>query len=664
MLQQGYIKCLTIQRRFLRYIAWGFLFLLLFSFFLYFGRNILLDYFVSREVSRLETERGVSVRYGDIRLNGLREVQIDRLVVWPEGADTLLVVRSASVGFRLRDLLLGDLDISELRCSSLRLTAVRHGGHANYDFLFRKASAPAAPAERDFGRQADRLLSLLFRVLPEKAVLDDVLLSYVRDSSRLELSLPRFREEDGHFREEFRLLADGQHFRWMMEGELIPEERRADVWLRGVEGAPVRMPGLARWDTDVAFGSLRFSLEEERRRGITSLRGRAEVEQLRVDNRLLAPTSVSLRHAALEYEAGIGKDYVELSDRSAVEFNGFDFHPSVRVQKPAGGEWKIRMGVDKPFFPAQQFFDALPDGLFHTLSDLQCKGEWQYHFLFDADFAQLDSLILESQLTARGFSITDYGTSGLPKLNEDFLYTAYEDDRPVRSFRVGPLHPGFLPLDSIPELLQQAVMQSEDGSFYSHLGFRPDALRQALIHDLRLGRFARGGSTISMQLVKNVYLNRHKNLLRKLEEAILTWLIEHGRISSKRRMYEVYLNICEWGPGVYGIREATHFYFSKEPSALTPSEAIYLASIVPRPKRYRWVFSEDGRLSPRLEGYFRQIAGLLAARGVLTEEQASAVSTEAVRLTGDAAKIFETHPSDSVEVGEDLLPDMLPEERE
>ena len=116
--------------------------------------------------------------------------------------------------------------------------------------------------------------------------------------------------------------------------------------------------------------------------------------------------------------------------------------------------------------------------------------------------------------------------------------------------------------------MQTAVLQSEDGGFFYHQGFLPDAIQEAMAYDLKKRRFARGGSTISMQLVKNVFLNRNKNIARKLEEALIVWLIETNRLTSKARMFEVYLNIAEWGPMVYGIREAADFYFSKRPSRL------------------------------------------------------------------------------------------------
>ena len=184
-------------------------------------------------------------------------------------------------------------------------------------------------------------------------------------------------------------------------------------------------------------------------------------------------------------------------------------------------------------------------------------------------------------------------------------------------------------------------MQSEDGAFFYHQGFLPDAMREALIHDLKVRKFARGGSTISMQLVKNVFLNRNKNIARKLEEALIVWLIETERLTSKARMYEVYLNIAEWGPMIYGIQEAAKFYFDKRPSQLTAEECIYLASIIPKPKHFRSSFTEDGKLRENQESYFRLIAERLVKKGIISEAQAEQIRIGNLELKGEAEKLFD-----------------------
>lgn len=630
---------------------------------LYLSRNRLLEHFASSRIERFERERGVSVDYAALRLEGLGDVVVERLTVVPEGADTLLSLGYASVSLDWWSLLFGEPDVREVCCRGLRLTAVKSGAEANYSFLFGGGGTSSVPARRDYGQQADRLLGLLFRLLPERAEVEDLQVSYERDGRLLGVRLPRFREEEGNFSEEAEIFTHGGRWRWTVEGHLLPSRRSLGLDLGGSGGAAVYVPGLRQWDTQVSFRSLSLRLDESRSGGVTRLKGRLDFDSLTVDNRSLAPVPVWMRQLAVDCDAAVGADYAELADGSSFSFNGFSFSPSIRVQKPAGEDWKVRLAVEQPFFPAQQFFDALPAALFESLAGIRTEGKLAWHFLLDADFDRLDSLRLESSVRTEGFRIVDFGASDLLKLNREFLYTAYEGGIPVCTFPVGPSHPGYLPLDSIPEVLQQAVMQSEDGSFYGHEGFRLEALRLALVHDLRLRRFARGGSTISMQLVKNVFLNRNKNLFRKLEEAVLTWLIESQNLSSKRRMYEVYLNICEWGPGVYGVREAAGFYFSKRDlRQLTPSEAVFLAALVPRPKRYRGLLVEGGRVSPKLEGYFRLIGRLLAARGVISEEEAAQVSPAQVVVTGPAVQGLDAGAADSLAVRLDFsdFPEELP----
>lgn len=282
----------------------------------------------------------------------------------------------------------------------------------------------------------------------------------------------------------------------------------------------------------------------------------------------------------------------------------------------------------------------MPHGLFENLEGIRVAGNLSYDFGLDADLACPDSLQFHSDLRPEHFRILGYGATNLSKMSEEFEYTAYEDEVPVRTFPVGPSWNHFLPLDSVPQLMRMAVLQSEDGGFFYHQGFLPDAIRQAMAYDLKARRFARGGSTISMQLVKNVFLNRRKNIARKLEEALIVWLIEQNRLTSKERMFEVYLNIAEWGPRIYGLLEASEFYFGKRPSQLTLEECIYLASIIPKPKHFRSSFDASGRLKENQEGHFRLVARRMAAKGVISEEAAEGIDLSRVVLTGEAGKCF------------------------
>jgi monofunctional glycosyltransferase len=142
----------------------------------------------------------------------------------------------------------------------------------------------------------------------------------------------------------------------------------------------------------------------------------------------------------------------------------------------------------------------------------------------------------------------------------------------------------WVPLSGISPYAIKAVVIAEDDKFWSHDGFDFEAIHKAIEKDLQKKRFKAGGSTISQQLVKNLYLSPAKNPVRKLKEAILAWRLE--RNLSKRQIIELYMNVVEWGDGIFGIEAASRHYFGKGAGALTAREAAALAVVLPNPLRY------------------------------------------------------------------------------
>jgi len=144
----------------------------------------------------------------------------------------------------------------------------------------------------------------------------------------------------------------------------------------------------------------------------------------------------------------------------------------------------------------------------------------------------------------------------------------------------------WVPLSQISPYIIKAVLIAEDDKFWRHEGFDYVAIRKALEKDIRKKKFKLGGSTITQQLVKNLYLSPVKNPVRKMREAIITWRIE--RILSKKRILELYLNVVEWGDyGTFGIEAASRHYYGKPASALNAQEASQLAAVLPNPRKYR-----------------------------------------------------------------------------
>jgi monofunctional biosynthetic peptidoglycan transglycosylase len=158
----------------------------------------------------------------------------------------------------------------------------------------------------------------------------------------------------------------------------------------------------------------------------------------------------------------------------------------------------------------------------------------------------------------------------------------------------------WVPLNKVSPTLIKAVLIAEDGNFWKHEGFDFEAIESAIEKNVKAGEFRFGASTISQQLAKNLYLSPSKNPMRKLKEAILTWRIE--RTLSKRRILEIYVNIAEWGDGIFGIEEAARHYYGVSAAQLTATQSSRLAAVLPNPIRYqptgssRFVRSRAGRI--------------------------------------------------------------------
>jgi monofunctional biosynthetic peptidoglycan transglycosylase len=171
----------------------------------------------------------------------------------------------------------------------------------------------------------------------------------------------------------------------------------------------------------------------------------------------------------------------------------------------------------------------------------------------------------------------------------------------------------WVPLSQISPYAIKAVIIAEDDKFWSHEGFDYEAIQKAIEKDIKKKKFAIGGSTISQQLAKNLYLSPSKNPIRKIKEAIITWRMENNL--SKKRIIELYMNVAEWGDGLFGIEAAARRYFGKPASALTAREAARLASVLPNPRK----FNPTGT-SKYVEHRSERIYQIMVRRGIVVQE--------------------------------------------
>jgi len=239
----------------------------------------------------------------------------------------------------------------------------------------------------------------------------------------------------------------------------------------------------------------------------------------------------------------------------------------------------------------------------------------------------------------------------IQRLRGPFVHEAVASDGRRFRISVSPESPSFMALPDVPPLFLRALLLSEDADFYGHNGFELSEMPVALATNWRRGTIARGASTITQQLAKNLFLSREKSISRKLQELALTMLLESTL--GKQRILEIYLNVIEWGPGIYGLRSASAHYFGKEPVDLTTKELAFLVALIPGPIKYQISFA-SGTLSPSFEQLVNGVLAKLRSVDAITEEEYQAALAEQLH-PGDPGPnpppSEDTAPDDAVQGG-------------
>jgi len=260
-------------------------------------------------------------------------------------------------------------------------------------------------------------------------------------------------------------------------------------------------------------------------------------------------------------------------------------------------------------FPEQdcgELFRAIPRELVPHLSEAVFEGSLWFRGAFTVDLRDVRKTI-EVDLTGdwercRAVSLG-------PKIRvdalrrEDFVHRVVVKGEDL-GVAVGPGTGDFTRLHRIPKYVQAAAWGTEDLAFFKHQGFKLSLIRRALILFLERGYFAYGGSTVSQQLVKNLFLYRAKTLSRKLEEAVITWHME--RTLTKNRILELYLNCIEFGPKIWGITKAAEIYFGKRPDELTPLEGAFIMANKPDPP-YGYYMYRRGKVNDRWKKKLKRV---------------------------------------------------------
>ncbi|OOQ61365.1 biosynthetic peptidoglycan transglycosylase [Mucilaginibacter pedocola] len=597
----------------------------------YSKREAILQSAISKAKAKAKKDYNLDVKIGSATFTGLATVAFTDISVVPFQRDSLLSVKTFSVSVKLMPLIFGNIKLGDVVLQNGHLNLTNKNGVKNFDFLFKKKKDTTQTSHKlDLAELSDNLINQVLYKIPDNLSLNNFLASATDDSTRITMLAKTAVIDDGELKSTI-LVNDGTaSSTWHFDGIMHPSDKDIDVRLYA-DGKKVELPIIEKkFHVKLNFDTLDTKLTKvERNDGETQIFTSCSVRNLLVNHAGLSAKDIIVPSGAIDANIFVGSNYLALDSSSVIHLKKIKANPYFKytLNPVKIYEAKIHTG----WMNAQDVFDSFPIGLFESLEGMQVAGKLNYNLNFYMNKDDIDNLVFDSRLDNDGFRIVKFGKTDFEKLNKTFVYTPYEYGKPMAPHTIGPENPEFTPLEQISPDLRNAVMTAEDPSFYRNKGFVDEAIRKSLATDFKTKKFTRGGSTISMQLIKNAFLVRSKTLSRKIEEILIVWIIENTRLMSKNRMLEVYFNIIEWGRNIYGISEASHYYFGKSPAELTLGESIFLASIVPNPKAGLYAFQGDGSLRPGLHGYFNLIGRLMAGKG-LTQRDTNAYGFYTVRL--------------------------------
>ncbi|QPH38109.1 transglycosylase domain-containing protein [Pedobacter endophyticus] len=596
----------------------------------YSKREALLKKMVAKAIAKADRDYGLEVKIGTAGFTGLSTVKMTAISVVPKERDTLSHIGELSVGVKLFPLLFGNVKLSEVKMKDGFVSIVLKDSTTNIDFILKrkKKDSTENSGKSNLSEIASNLLNQVLYKIPDDLDVKNLVFK-LNDNDTAKLNFATVATIDGGDLKSTINVNEGEAT-WHVDGYVDPGSKQLK-FTAYADGKKLELPYLNnKLHAKISFDTLETELKNAGYSGDDyKISGSWSVKNMLLNQPRIASNDIIVKNAKLDAVVLVGPNYVALDSSSTAYLKNAEIHPYVKYTLGKNKIYELKVNADEQ--DAQAVLDAFPQGLFESLDGLKVAGKVKYNLNFYLDTAIPDSVRFSSTLTPVNFKILRWGKTNLQKINAPFVYTPYEYGKPMRDITIGPSNPNFTPLSSISKNFINAVLTAEDPSFYTHNGFVEESIRKSIAVNFKEKKFKRGGSTISMQLVKNVYLSRQKTLARKAEEILIVWLIEHNHLVSKQRMLEVYFNIMELGQNIYGIGEASRYYFGKRPADLTIGDGLFLASIVPKPKASMYKFMADGSLKPYMFNYFRFMGNIMARRG-LTPADTSGYGFYNVRL--------------------------------
>lgn len=621
---------------------------------LYYFRDSLLKQAIAKVTHKMAVEYNSNFSVESATFDGLSTIHLKDVVLAPINADTLCKIKNVETSISLSNLLIGDVQIGTLKIDNGYIQLVKKGKKRNFDaFLKRNREETDSNEKRKYATFAYRIISKILNLVPTDMDLKNFKFK-INDNDKLtSIDVNKLVLNNKQLETNLHVQAKDFDQRWNIKGFADPRNQKADIRFFNLDTGAIRVPYLdQRYNLKASFDSIRLNVQNIDKSGSElHIDGYTSIANLKINHPKIASKDVVIKNARFDYRFLLGDNFISIDSTSTMQLNKIKVRPYISYDTEKDTVYTLK--VDIPKMKAQDFIVSLPDGLFTHFQRMQATGNFDYKLDFKFNKNKPNTLVFDSKLNKEDLKITKYGEADLNKLNGEFVYRAIIQNVLQRPVLVGNSNPNYTPLDQISPYLRKSVLTTEDPSFFSHRGFINEAFKQSILKNIRTKKFSRGASTISMQLIKNVFLTREKTLSRKLEEILLVYILENNRIVSKERMLEVYFNIIEWGPNVYGIGEASHFYFQKSPSALNVDECLYLATIIPKPRKFMYQFNDQGNLKDYAIKNQKFLKNLMFRRGLLVPEDT--IGLLPVYISGNARSFIKIKAPDSTAVKNDSI---------
>jgi hypothetical protein len=585
----------------------------------YSKREALLKKMVTKAIAKADKDYGLEVKIGSAGFTGLSTVKMTNISVVPKDRDTLSNIGELSVGVKLFPLIFGKVKLSEVKLNNGFVSVVLKDSTTNIDFILKrkKKDSTQTNGKANLPEIASNILNQVLYKIPDDMDVKNMAFK-LNDHDTAKLTFATTATIDGGDLKST-IDVNNNESTWHVNGYVNPGSKELS-FTAYADGKKLELPYLNnKLHAKISFDTLQTELKNAKYSGDDyKISGSWSVKNMLINQPRIASNDIIVQSAKLDADILVGPNFIALDSTSTAYLKNAQIHPFVKYTLGKNKIYELKLNAEEQ--DAQGVLDAFPQGLFESLEGLKVQGKVKYNLNFYLDTKVPDSVRFSSTLTPVDFKIVQWGKTNLQKINSPFVYTPYEYGKPMRDITIGPSNPNFTPLSSISKNFINAVLTAEDPSFFTHNGFVEESIRKSIAVNFKEKKFKRGGSTISMQLVKNVYLSRQKTLARKAEEILIVWLIEHNHLVSKQRMLEVYFNIMELGQNIYGIGEASRYYFGKQPADLTIGDGLFLASIVPKPKASMYKFMADGSLKPYMFNYFRFMGNIMARRGLVPSD--------------------------------------------